>query len=365
MYQNNGSASRRSRKRRRRNQNRAQATHPPPTQTFQWLELEVTTLPESLYQINHAGSRTIAGDGFKAPRQIGHSPNDEQAIEVTRRHLNWLNTEESWWISTFGNKDHARRWAEIWRVNNPNLYCRMEILNTKNIKTRIFNAVTFIQYFGIPLKQDLDISQFNDEYLVTNYIPATAVRASVPFVTVGEEESATELSTSTTVQKVARIPPVNIRYVESFNLVNLPIRLFRIIYAGGKALYKDNDEGLTAHRQVYPPALSDKDFKKSIQLQVTGDDEVANRYLHIMFATFSNRASALKRAQAHQQRLDPCAMALAHIDTSKLGDSGSRWVYHAAYVIKKLQIPLKQGQHISQFYHEYLVINRVPAEAIL
>ena len=246
-----------------------------------------------------------------------------------------------------------------------NMYCSMEILITANIKSKIFNAAKFILHFDIPLKPGLDISQFNDEYLVLNQIPANAVRASIAYITIGEQKTAANLPTSTCIQKVAIIPPVHIPYFESFNLVNLPAKLFRVIYAGGKALYNHHDEGLTAHSQTHPRAWSDSDFKKSIQLQATGDDNLANRRFHIMFAAHSNRDSAFKRAENLHNGNKQLALAIAHIDTGKLGNSSSRWIYHAAYVIKELRIPLKEGQQISQFHHQYLILNRVPAEAIL
>jgi hypothetical protein len=132
-----------------------------------------------------------------------------------------------------------------------------------------------------------------------------------------------------------------------------------------KRYYKHQDEGLTAHSHTHPRVWSDGEFRKAIQLQVTEDDNLANRRLHITFTAFSNRDSALKWTQNWQKRDKQSAITIAHIDPDKLGNPNSRGIYHAADMIKELRMPLKQGQQISQIYHEYIILHRVPAEAIM
>ena len=244
------------------------------------------------------------------------------------------------------------------------MFCALETIRTSDIKTNTFNAVRLIQCFNIPLKPGLHLSQFQDEYLVFNEIPSLAICGSVTVLTLGEHEAALELPLTANTLKVARIPSVETPYWKSFNVIHLPETLYRVIYPGGKAIYNPR-EGLTTHSQAHPHEMSDREFKKSLQLQVNGDDELSNRRLHNMFMTYSNREAAISFAQACNKSRPRSGIAIAHIDGVKLGQSSSRWVYHAAYVIKELRIPLRNGISVQDFYYEYLHLHRIPLEAIL
>lgn len=152
-----------------------------------------------------------------------------------------------------------------WRVNHPNMFCFIDSLNAERIENKIFNAGHLVRHFKVPLKGSLNVRQSDDEYLVMNHIPAVALARRTFIRTDGEHKAAKRLQ-YLKYPPMACIPPVDMPYWTSFRLRQVPDTLYSVATPGTKAEYSVED-GLSTDSQIDPDSLSDREFKKSIQLE--------------------------------------------------------------------------------------------------
>ena len=89
-------------------------------------------------------------------------------------------------------------------------------------------------------------------------------------------------------------------------------------------------------------------------------DEIAgHRARSIWISTFSSKENAAKWALDFKRERYGYELRLMTIDTSKFDCKA----YHAATMIRELDIPLKKGLQCSDFENEYLILDSIPGES--
>ncbi|PVF94363.1 hypothetical protein CPB86DRAFT_876454 [Serendipita vermifera] len=138
-------------------------------------EVDYYEFPLTLYRIDYQGSQTTwhkkrgfqAASGFTPVRVAGF----QNAVE---NHLDWYHRQyKSPFISTFGDRQHALRWANRWIARNHG-YCWIEEIRIDDDDgVRVFRVKDVVDQLGITT--NLKYTQYWSEYLCLHQIPERLV----------------------------------------------------------------------------------------------------------------------------------------------------------------------------------------------
>jgi hypothetical protein len=131
--------------------------------------------PLTVYRVDYPGSQTTYSPygGFQAasnftPRRITGLRN---ALEY---HLNWQCRILSPFISTFGSRQHAENWAQVWSENNGYGLCNIVVITIDEADgVMVFDVADLVNRLGVVTS--LHPSQYHSEYLCFRHIPSEAI----------------------------------------------------------------------------------------------------------------------------------------------------------------------------------------------
>jgi hypothetical protein len=156
--------------------------------------------PEKAYRIKFSDSQTIYSHetGFKAQLQWEAWPSDADFIPAVENHIYWRR-EPTPFISVFLEERHARNWARS--MANGREYEIMEIaLRKTGVKYQVKDLLE--KLWIVPREVE---PHFEDEVLVVNEIPASAIRRTITEESILVPSSAADVDSDDIEQKLSKM----------------------------------------------------------------------------------------------------------------------------------------------------------------
>jgi hypothetical protein len=135
--------------------------------------IDEENFPLTLYRVHWPGAQTTYSlqGGFQAASNF--TPYRVNGLRnAVDNHLDWGCRIPSPFISTFGNRRHAEKWARKWSKNNGNEPCDIAVIRIKKKHgVMVFYAPDLIRGLRIDTEYDT-----RSEYLCFHHIPSEAIK---------------------------------------------------------------------------------------------------------------------------------------------------------------------------------------------
>ncbi|PVF99618.1 hypothetical protein CPB86DRAFT_783508 [Serendipita vermifera] len=142
-------------------------------------KLNPEAVPSRLYRVQYANSQTKWSKCYGLQASSTFTPLRYAGLRnAVEYHLNWVCRKSSPFISTFGNRQHAKNWVNRWSRRNKKPCHLIEIQLNPNDQMTVFRVKKLVHDLDIGMR--LPATQYYSEYLFFQNIPARSIVRATP-----------------------------------------------------------------------------------------------------------------------------------------------------------------------------------------